>query len=529
MKGRPSPSGDLPSIGRTRRTRDLLVVLGDQLDAEAPALRHLDRRKDALLMLEVRGEAEHVPSHRQRTTLFLSAMRHFALERLAEGLPVAYVRLDERANTQSLESELERILPRLRPARVRVVQPGEHRVEEALHAACRRRGTPLQILPDESFTCSLEEFNNWAEGRKSLVMEHFYRWRRRTLDIMLAPGGGPLGGEWNFDSRNRLSFRKAPKVRPPYRSRPDAVTREVMEEVEKAWPGAYGRMKGFGWPVTRRQAKRALADFIEHRLARFGTYEDAMWTGQPFLYHSALSAALNLKLLRPRECVDAALQALAEGRAEINNVEGFVRQLIGWREFIRGVYYREGPGYVRRNGLEQSGRLPEFFWTGETRMTCLSQCLNQVLDHGYSHHIPRLMVIGNFALTAGVDPAEVQRWFLAMYVDAVEWVTAPNVIGMSQHADGGVVGTKPYVASGKYIRRMSNYCETCAYDPESRTGKDACPFNTLYWDFLLRHRVRFARNHRMSMMLRNLDHIEERERKQIRARARRLRAEFGIQ
>jgi deoxyribodipyrimidine photolyase-related protein len=529
MKTSLRSAADLPTIGRPRKTRDLLVVLGDQLDAEAPALRGLDRRKDVLLMLEVRGEAEHVPSHRQRTTLFLAAMRHFALERLAEGLPVRYVRLDERANTQSIESELERVLPRLRPERVRVMQPGEHRVEKAMRSACRRQSTPLEVLPDESFTCSLEEFDTWAEGRKSLVMEHFYRSRRRALDVMLGPDGKPLGGEWNFDRRNRESFRRAPEVRPPYRARPDAVTREVMKLVERTWPDAYGRMKGFGWPVTRRQARRALADFVEHRLVHFGTYEDAMWTGEPFLYHSALSAALNLKLLRPRECVDAALRALAEGQAEIHNVEGFVRQLIGWREFIRGVYYREGPKYSRRNGLEQRGRLPELFWTGETSMNCLRHCLNEVLDHGYSHHIPRLMVIGNFALTAGVHPAEVHRWFLAMYVDAVEWVTAPNVIGMSQHADGGIVGTKPYAASGKYIRRMSNYCEACPYDPERRTGEGACPFNTFYWDFLLRHRTRFARNHRMVMMLRNLDRLAERDRREIRAQARRLRGEIGVE
>jgi deoxyribodipyrimidine photolyase-related protein len=306
------------------------------------------------------------------------------------------------------------------------------------------------------------------------------------------------------------------------------VTREVLDLVNREFPDAPGRMETFRWPATEVQARRALERFIDRRLVRFGTYEDAMWEGEPFLYHSALSSSLNLKLLGPMQCVEAAVAAYDSGKVAINNVEGFVRQIIGWREFIRGVYYREGEDYPARNTLDQHGDLPWFFWTGETEMNCLRHCLGDVVNHAYSHHITRLMVIGNFALIAGVHPAHVHAWFLAMYVDAVEWVTAPNVVGMSQHADGGVVGTKPYAASGKYIDRMSNFCRSCPYDVKRRAGKNACPFNVFYWDFLMGNEKRLRGNRRMSLVLRSLERLDEEERRKIRSAARRYRKEFKV-
>ncbi len=525
----PSPSAALSRHSRMRNARDLVVVLGDQLDAELPPIARLDAEQDAILMAEVREEAEHVPSHRQRTTLFLAAMRHFALERIERGARLRYVRLDDRANTQSLGSELQRAIRALGPERVRVVRPGEHRVERQLRRAAARCGVELEILDDPTFTCSLEEFEAWADdGRKSLVMEYFYRERRKRLRVLVDGDGRPTGGKWNFDDQNREAFKEPPDVPSPYRARPDAVTREVIELVERTWPDAPGRLDRFPWPVTRAEALRALRDFVQNRLHRFGTYEDAMWAGEPTLYHSRLSSSLNLKLLRPRECIDAALAAFDDGGAGINEVEGFVRQIIGWREFVRGVYFREGPGYLTRNGLGHHGSLPELFWSGETDLNCLKHCLREVLEEGWGHHIPRLMVIGNFALTAGIHPGAINDWFLAMYVDAVDWVTAPNVLGMSQHADHGVVGTKPYVASGKYIDRMSNYCADCRYAVGERTGEDACPFNTFYWDFLIRHRRRFAKNRRMGLALKNVDRMDDEERQAVRADARRLRVERGI-
>jgi deoxyribodipyrimidine photolyase-related protein len=511
----------------TRSARRLFLVLGDQLDRNAATLRALDRGTDVVLMTEVGQEAEHVPSHRQRTTLFLTAMRHFALRLAKDGTRVRYVTLDDPANTQAFDTELARAVKELSVEAVTVIKPGEQRVEALVRDACAGTGVPLEIADDDSFTCSLDEFDAWAEGRRDLVMEYFYRQRRKKLDILVTDGK-PEGGSWNYDKDNRHTFKSDPEIPALYKARPDQVTREVMQLVQKTFPAAYGKMDRFFWPVDRDQARRALKKFIAERLANFGTYEDAMWTGEPFLYHSVLSSALNLKLLSPRECVDAAIQAYEKGAATLNNVEGFVRQIIGWREFMRGIYYREGSDYSRRNGLEQTGALPAFFWNAETEMNCLHHCIGEVVEHAYGHHIARLMVIGNFALIAGVHPRAVHEWFLGMYVDGVEWVTAPNVIGMSQHADHGVVATKPYAASGKYIKRMSNYCAGCRYDVDQRTGDDACPFNTYYWDFLIRHRARLRGNMRMKLVMKSADNIAAAERKKITTRARALRKEFGI-
>jgi deoxyribodipyrimidine photolyase-related protein len=517
-------------LGRYRRIRSagtLLVVLGDQLDRQATTLRRLDRSGDAVLMAEVAQEAEHVASHPQRTALFLSAMRHFALELIDRGYRVRYVRLDESSNTQALATELERAVAALGPQNVLVTRPGEHRVERSLRDACRRARVDFEVLEDQSFTCTLDEFDEWADARSNLVMEHFYRARRRALHILLE-ANKPAGGRWNFDADNRLSFKKAPSVPQPYRPRSDVVTAEVKALVEKRFPNAYGRTAHFRWPVSPDQARRALADFVANRLRHFGTYQDAMWTGEPVLYHSLLSPSLNLKLISPGECVEAAVAAYEGGAASLNNVEAFVRQLIGWREFVRGVYYREGSDYPRRNGLGHDGSLPPFFWTGETDMNCLRHCIGEVLDNAHGHHIARLMVIGNFALIAGVDPRAVNDWFLGMYADGVEWATAPNVIGMSQYADGGVVATKPYAASGKYIDRMSNYCRDCRYSVSERSGDDACPFNTLYWDFLLRHRRRFEKNQRMALVVGHLRRLPPDESRAVRRRADRLRNDFSV-
>ncbi len=517
----------LSSAPRPRRARRLVFVLGDQLDANARGLRELDREHDAVLMVESEDEAEHVPSHRQRTTLFLAAMRHFALRLVERGVPVRYVRLDDAHNTQTLGSELARALEMLDPERVVVTRPGEHRVESAIRDACGKADVAVDVHADESFTCSLDDFDAWAEGRKNLVMEYFYRERRRALDV-LVKSGKPVGGKWNFDEDNREAFDEPPDVPRPYFARADDVTQEVVELVRRRFPKAYGKLEHFRWPVTPEEAKRALDDFIAERLPRFGTYEDAMWAGEPVLYHSRLSAPLNLKLLRPHACIERAVEAYRAGAAPLNAVEGFVRQILGWREFIRGVYYREGSDYAQRNALQHQGSLPDFYWTGETDMRCMAHCVGEVVEHGWGHHIPRLMVIGNFALVAGVHPGAVHAWFLGMYVDGIEWVTAPNVVGMSQHADGGVVGTKPYAGSANYIRRMSNYCDGCRYDPKKRTGDDACPFNVFYWDFLLRHQKRFESNRRMTFAVRNAKRLERDEARAIRKRADTLRDDLGI-
>ncbi|MFN5946209.1 MAG: cryptochrome/photolyase family protein [Phycisphaerae bacterium] len=520
-----------------RSVRNMIVVLGDQLSHQSAALRDMDVKQDVVVMMEVCEESTHVPSHIARTVLFLSAMRHFAAELRERGVRVWYGELDDATNTQNFSHEVERAAAEMSPQRVVLMQPGEHRVAAMVQQWNKTLGVPVEVRADDHFLTTHEQFAAWAKGRKELTMEYFYREQRKRLSVLMEDDGRtPLSGTWNYDHENRLSFGKtgpSPRPKRPVRFEPDAITRDVIRVVQAKLPGLPGNVAQFAWPVTRADALVALKDFVKHRLAGFGPYEDAMWTGEPVLYHSGLSAALNLKLLDPRECVEAALAAHAKGQAPLQSVEAFIRQIIGWREFIRGVYWLEGETYNQRNYLQQHGALPSFYWTGDTPMRCLRETVSQVVDSGFAHHIQRLMVMGNFALTSGVHPRAVSDWFLAMYVDAIDWVTLPNTLGMVMHADGTaskkpVVGTKPYCSSGQYIKKMSNYCTGCKLDPSKRTGDDACPFTVFYWDFLHRHRDRFAKNPRMAQILGNLDRFGETNVQQITVSAKKLREKFGI-
>ena len=510
----------------------LYLILGDQLfPLDGQPLAGFDLERDVVLMIETEGESTHVPSHRQRSALFLSAMRHYANELREAGHRVRYVRLDDPSNTQDLGGEVRRAIGELNPGMVRFTRPGEWRVLDAIREALDDAGdaVDVEMAEDEHFLLPIDEFRDWADGRRELVMEHFYRMMRRRLDVLMGADGKPMGGAWNFDKDNREPFRGALDELPPRLTfEPDTVTRDVLATIEQRLPDNPGKLDEFAWPVTRTQALEVLEHFLEHRLPDFGRYQDAMVTGQPWMYHSLLSPLLNLKLLDPREVVEGAVLKYAEGAAPISSVEGFVRQVIGWREFVRGIYWTEGRDYVERNELEQEGALPEFYWTGDTQMNCMSQCIGEVLDHGFGHHIQRLMVTGNFALMAGVDPREISDWYLAMYVDAVDWVTLPNTLGMVMHADGGRVGTKPYASTGKYIDRMSDYCKRCRFDPKKRYGETACPFTTLYWDFLDRNRDRFGGNRRMAFAMRNLERISDEEMQKIRERGLALRSDYGI-
>lgn len=508
---------------QTRQPERLIVVLGDQLNRDSAALQALNPQRDVVWMAEAREEATHVWSHKARIALFLAAMRHFRDQLRKRGLTVEYHALDEDRET-SLASLLAQDLGRLRAGSVRMVQAGDHRVQTALERAVARAGAALARVPDRHFLCSLEDFDAWAEGRKQLRLEHFYRHLRQRTGVLM-DGDAPVGGRWNFDADNRGRFgRQGPaSLRAPKSFRPDAITRDVLGLVERRFAQHPGSLDAFDWPVTRRQALLALGDFIEHRLPMFGRYQDAMWDSEPWLYHSRLSAALNLKLLAPAEVIAAAEQALTDGHAPVNAVEGFIRQILGWREFVRGLYWRDMPEYAGRNELNAQLPLPDFYWTADTDMACLRSVVGQTLQYGYAHHIQRLMVTGLFALLLGVEPKRVHEWYLAVYVDAVEWVELPNTIGMSQYADGGVMASKPYVASGRYISRMSNYCGTCRYDPAQATGDTACPFTTLYWDFLMRHRDRFANHPRTGYQWRNLTRLSTPQRRAIRQQATRLR------
>lgn len=504
--------------------RCLLLVLGDQLDREARTVRALDPERDAIWMAEVEEEATHVPSSRVRTALFLAAMRHFARDMSRRGIAVHYRRLDDPGNAGSLAGELARAIEELQPQRIRVLRPGDWRVLVSLRAACSEAGLTLEVVEDDHFLTTPDDFVAHAQGRKSLRMEYFYRELRRRYRVLM-DGDRPVGGAWNYDSANREAF---PAEGPPLRSpgprfEPDATTREVLALVDARFPNAVGNLQTFRWPVTPAQAEAALEDFVATRLPTFGRWQDAMWVGEPWLSHSWLSTSLNLKLLRPLEVVRRAEQAWREGAAPLEAVEGFIRQVLGWREYVRGIYWLRMPEYALGNFLGAEEPLPEFYWSGETRMACLADALRATLDLGYAHHIQRLMVTGLFPLLLGVRPQEVDDWFLAVYADAVAWVEMPNVIGMGQYADGGLMASKPYIASGRYIQRMSNACSACPYDPAKRTGPDACPFTLLYWDFLDRHAARLAEIPRMGMQLRNLDRLGPAERGKIRDGAEALR------
>lgn len=488
--------------------RVLRVVLGDQLSRGLSALADLDPARDVVLLAEVMGECTYVPHHRQKIVLVLSAMRHFARALSARGVAVDHVRLDDPANTGTLSGEVARAARRHGATRIIATHPGEWRVLQAMEGWEAETGLSVEIREDDRFLCDLGWFRRWAQGRKQLRMEFFYREMRRMTGLLLEPDGTPAGGAWNFDAENRKALPRDLQPPPPRRFPPDAITREVMALVEARFPGNFGSLEGFAWPVTARDADAALEDFVAHRLARFGDYQDAMAEGEPVLFHALVSTALNLGLLSPRACCEAAEAAWRAGRAPLNAVEGFIRQILGWREYVRGIYWLRMPGYAEANALGADRPLPWFWWSGETRMNCIRQVVRQTHELAYAHHIQRLMVTGNFALLAGLDPAAVNAWYLAVYADAFEWVELPNTHGMALHADGGLMASKPYAASGAYIHRMSDYCRGCAYDVKAATGEGACPFNFLYWDFMARHARRFAGNPRMAMPLRTLERMD---------------------
>jgi deoxyribodipyrimidine photolyase-related protein len=502
--------------------RQLVVVLGDQLDAQSAAFDGFDAGKDRVWMAEAPGEARHVWSAKQRIAYFLAAMRHFARAQLEAGRRVEYHSLEAVPESATLGGLLADSIERLRPQRVVCVQPGEWRVLKELEKACSDSGRALQQRPDRHFHDTPESFREWAQKRKGIRLEHYYREMRRRHGILMTHDGKPEGGDWNYDTDNRGAFgRDGPDGlrRPALRFAPDSTTRAVIDEVTRRFADHPGSLDSFAWPVTRAQALAALEDFITYRLPLFGRYQDAMWSDEPFLYHSLISGPLNLKLLNPREVVDAAVAAWRSGAAPLNAVEGFVRQILGWREYVRGIYWWRMPDYLGQNALEANAPLPQFYWTGETPYNCLRQAIGQTLRHGYAHHIQRLMVTGLYALLLGVDPRALHEWYLAVYIDAVEWVELPNTLGMSQFGDGGLMASKPYVASGKYIHRMSNYCAGCPADPARADGPRACPFTTLYWDFLERHRGRLAGNRRMALQLRNADRRSDRDREATARRA----------
>ncbi|SDJ64781.1 deoxyribodipyrimidine photolyase-related protein [Aliiruegeria lutimaris] len=481
----------------------LVLLLGDQLTPTIAALRKADKARDIVVMAEVTAEAEYVPHHPKKIALILASMRKFAARLSADGWQVAYSALDDPENTGSIPGELLRRASETGATYVLATRPGEWRLIEALEAV----PLDLEILQDDRFLASHADFDNWAEGRKQLRMEYFYREMRRRTGLLMEDDK-PAGGKWNFDHENRKPARDDLFLPQPLRFEPDATVAEVLELVEDRFGANFGKLRPFGLATDAAQAEAVLAHFIDTALPAFGDYQDAMLAGRPFLYHSLISAYLNIGLLDPLDVCRRAEAAWKAGRAPLNAAEGFIRQIIGWREYVRGIYFREGPGYMDSNALGHDRDLPALYWGAETGMACLGEAVSQTREEAYAHHIQRLMVTGNFGLLAGIDPGQLHEWYLAVYVDAFEWVEAPNTLGMSQFADGGLLASKPYISSGNYIDRMSDYCGSCRYSVKTKLGDGACPFNLLYWHFLARHRDRFSANPRMGQMYRVWDRMD---------------------
>ncbi len=496
----------------------LIPVLGDQLSFTLSSLSGVDPRSAVILMMEVSDEATYVRHHKRKIAFILSAMRHHAEALRARGWAVDYVTLDDPENAGSFTGEVARAISRHAPDRIVVTEAGEWRVQTMIEAWETLFGLPVEIRRDARFICDRPTFEAWADGRKQLRMEFFYRDMRRQTGLLME-GAKPAGGEWNYDSENR----KPPKKGLTFPERasfpPDAITREVLDLVARRFGDHPGNLDDFDFAVTAEQAQFALDGFLRDGLPSFGDYQDAMLTDEPMLFHAHLSPYINAGLLDPLALCQAVEAEFQAGRAPLNAAEGFIRQIIGWREYVRGIYWWAGPEYAKRNALGATRLLPDFYWTGETDLHCLSQAIGQTLDLAYAHHIQRLMITGNYALLIGVDPAEVHLWYLAVYADAYEWVELPNTLGMSQFADGGLLASKPYVSSGAYIDRMSDYCSRCRYDVKQRTGPNACPFNSLYWDFLARNHDVLGSNQRLGMPYRNWDRMGEERQTALRKQA----------
>jgi len=502
----------------TSPVSSLRLILGDQLSHTVSSLNKIDIKRDLVLMVEVATETTYVPHHKQKIVLVLSAMRHFAQELSERGIRVDYVTLDAIENTGSFSGEVERAIKKHQPERVIATEPSEYRVRQFMDDWQDAFGLPIHILEDTRFFSTPDEFAKWAEGKKQLRMEFFYREMRRKTGLLMK-GNEPIGEQWNFDHDNRKALPKGLIVPTRRRFERDAITSDVIKMVGERFARHPGEITGFGWPVTRIDALAALDHFIDECLPSFGDVQDAMKQGESFLFHALISPMLNIGLLLPDEVCRKAEAAYHSVHAPLNAVEGFIRQILGWREYVRGLYWLKMPDYAEGNALHANRPLPAFYWTGDTSMNCLKQCVGDTMQNAYAHHIQRLMVLGNFALLAGINPREVEEWFLAVYADAFEWVELPNVHGMALFADGGVMASKPYAASGSYIDRMSDYCSDCTFSPKEKLGAKACPFNYLYWDFLARNRPVLSNNQRLAMPYRSLAVMSFEKRQQIASEA----------
>ena len=497
----------------------LRLILADQLSESLASLKEADKQSDVIFFCEVMTEATYVPHHPKKIAFLFAAMRHFAETLLKQGFKVRYITLDDPANTGSFNGEITRAANELKPQKIILTAPGEWRVLELMAQWEGLLGIPVEILEDSRFLCNHTAFGIWAAGKKQFRMEFFYREMRKKYHILIDPDGKPVGGEWNYDKENRKPPKSGMTIPKRLTHKKSEITEEVLKLVEKRFAHHFGTLTPFHYAVTRPQALLELEHFIDKVLPYFGDYQDAMMLGEPYLYHSLISSYLNAGLLLPLEICQKAENAYHTNKAPLNAVEGFIRQILGWREYVRGIYWHHMPAYADLNYFNATLPLPDFYWGEKTNMVCISEAVRHTRDHAYSHHIQRLMITGNFALLASLDVRQVQEWYLAVYSDAYEWVEMPNTLGMALFGDGGILASKPYAASGKYIQRMSNYCETCRYTPNEMTGDTACPFNALYWDFLVRNASKLRGNQRMSYIFATWNKFGAEKQKNIRAQA----------
>ena len=497
----------------------LRLILADQLSESLASLKGADKHSDVIFLCEVITEATYVPHHPKKIAFLYTAMRHFAETLQEQGFKVRYIKLDDPANTGSFNGEIARAANEIKPQKIILTEPGEWRVLEMMAQWEGSLGIPVEILEDDRFLCNQNAFSTWAAGKKQFRMEFFYRDMRKKYHILMDLDGKPVGGEWNYDKENRKPPQSGMTIPKRLTHKKSEITEEVLKLVQKRFTHHFGALTPFNYAVTRPQALMELDHFIDRVLPYFGDYQDAMMLGEPYLFHSLISSYLNAGLLLPLEICQKAEKAYYSNKAPLNAVEGFIRQILGWREYVRGIYWHHMPAYADVNYFNAKLSLPDFYWGDQTNMNCISEAVRHTREHAYSHHIQRLMITGNFALLAGLDVRQVREWYLAVYSDAYEWVEMPNTLGMALFGDGGIMASKPYAASGKYIQRMSNYCETCKYSPNEMTGDTACPFNALYWDFLARNESKLRGNQRMPYVFATWDKFGPEKQKNIRAQA----------
>lgn len=499
------------------------LLLGDQLNLQHSWFEKVNPQV-CYALFEMRQETDYVRHHIQKVIAFFAAMRQFAHTIEKQGHQVVYLALDAPENTHNLTDNLLWVFEQKNASSFAYQQPDEYRLDQQLQVFCQDLALPSAMVYSEHFLTERSELANFFDGKKQFVMEFFYRYMRKKFNLLME-GNQPEGAQWNFDKNNRNKWKGTPAVPPAYQpQKTDLESLHRLLESQGVKTLGHFDPNDFLYPTNRETALEQLNYFCQNLLIHFGDYQDAMHTEEINLFHSRISFALNVKILHPLEVMETVITYYRNHMETISlsQVEGFVRQILGWREYMRGIYWKEMPQYAQKNKLENTNPLPQFYWTGKTQMNCLKKSIENSLDHAYAHHIQRLMITGNFALLAQVDPDQVDAWYLGIYADAIEWVQLPNTRGMSQWADGGIVATKPYVSSGSYINKMSNYCGSCQYTLKKRTGEDSCPFNSLYWNFLDDKKAYFAKNNRMAMMLRLLEKIPQEELVAIKERAQQI-------